>query len=238
MHTAYSVLFADADNTLFDFTRAQAHAFRACMRTLGVEPDEAMIRRYSHINDTLWKAFERGETTQDRLRVDRFAQLLGECGLPGDAAQVAQTYTQMLAQCAFLMPDALAFVQRVSARVPVYLVTNGLADVQRGRLARSAIAPYIRDIVISQEVGAQKPDPRMLRAALARAGHPDPRTVLMLGDSLSSDIQGAINAGIDSCYLNPEGLALPAAPTPTYQVRTLPEAEAFFLPAAATHEVK
>ena len=147
-------------------------------------------------------------------------------GAGADPAQVAARYTDYLAQSAFLLPEALECVRRWSAGVPVYLVTNGLSDVQRGRLERSALKPYIRDIIISQEVGAQKPDPRMLKAALHRAGDPDRREVLMLGDSLSSDIRGAVNAGIDSCYFNPRGTENTSGVTPTYEVRALHEVDA------------
>ena len=226
MTQRYSVLFADADNTLFDFSRAEAHSFSKTMEDFSLHADEEMCARYSRINDGLWKAFERGETTQPKLRVDRFRLLLESYQLTLDPAQVAARYTDYLAQSAFLLPEALECVRRWSAGVPVYLVTNGLSDVQRGRLERSALRPYIRDIIISQEVGAQKPDPRMLEAALHRAGDPDRRDVLMLGDSLSSDIRGAVNAGIDSCYFNPRGTENTSGITPTYEVRALHEVDA------------
>lgn len=226
MTRRYSVLFADADNTLFDFTRAEAHSFAATMRAFNLAADEEMVARYSQINDSLWKAFERGETTQSKLRIDRFRLLMESYQLALDPVQVATCYTDHLARSAFLMPDALECVRRWAQRVPVYLVTNGLSDVQRGRLERSALKPYIRDIVISQEVGAQKPDPRMLEAALERAGNPDRRDVLMLGDSLSSDIRGAINAGLDSCYFNPRGIVNTSGVTPTYEIRALREVDA------------
>ena len=116
--------------------------------------------------------------------------------------------------------------------MPVYLVTNGLSDVQRSRLARSPLKPFIRDIVVSQDVGAAKPDPRMFLAALERAGNPDPRDVLMLGDSLSSDICGANSAGIDSCYLNPANAENTSGVQPTYEIHALREADALLLPAS------
>lgn len=226
MARRYSVLFADADNTLFDFSRAEAHSLTAALRAFGLCADAEMTAQYSQINDSLWKAFERGETTQAKLRIDRFRLLLESRQPALDPAQVAACYTDHLSRSTFLMPDALECVRRWSQCVPVYLVTNGLSDVQRSRFERSALKPYIRDIIISQEVGAQKPDPRMLEAALERAGNPDRRDVLMLGDSLTSDIRGAINAHIDSCYFNPRGAVNSSDVTPTYEIRTLREADA------------
>ena len=226
MKAHYSVLFADADNTLFDFNRAEAHAFDIAMREFSITPDEALCARYHEINTGLWKALERGETTQPKLRIDRFRLLMEAYHFDIDPVAIATCYTDHLAKSAFLLPEALECVKRWSRKVPVYLVTNGISDVQRGRLACSKIKPYITDIVISQEVGTQKPDPKMMEAALAVAGHPDKREVLMLGDSLSSDILGAINAGMDSCYLNPKGTPNTSDIVPTYEIRSLREVDA------------
>lgn len=223
MKKGYSVLFADADNTLFDFNRAEAHSFALTMQKFGLVADEALCARYHEINDSLWKALERGETTQPKLRIDRFRLLMEAYSLDIDPVAIATCYTDYLGASAFLLPDALECVKRWSSKVPVYLVTNGISDVQRGRLSRSEIKPYIRDIIISQEVGTQKPDPKMMEAALAVAGNPDKREVLMLGDSLSSDIRGAINAGLDSCYFNPKGTPNTSGVTPTYEIRSLRE---------------
>lgn len=225
MKKHYSVVFADADNTLFDFNRAEAHAFALTMREFGLTPDEALCARYHEINDGLWKALERGETTQPKLRIDRFRLLMEAYAPEIDPVAIATRYTDHLSESAFLLPEALESVKRWSAKAPVYLVTNGISDVQRGRLSRSEIKPYIADIVISQEVGTQKPDPKMMEAALAVAGNPDKRTVIMIGDSLSSDIRGAINAGLDSCYFNPKGTPNTSGITPTYEIRSLREVD-------------
>lgn len=226
MKKTYSVLFADADNTLFDFNRAEAHSFALTMQEFGVVADEALCARYHEINDSLWKALERGETTQPKLRIDRFRLLMEAYDLDIDPVAIATRYTDYLGASAFLLPEALECVKRWAQKVPVYLVTNGISDVQRGRLSRSEIKPYIRDIVISQEVGTQKPDPKMMEAALAVAGNPDKREVLMLGDSLSSDIRGAVNAGLDSCYFNPKGTPNTSGVEPTYEIRSLREVNA------------
>ena len=110
-------------------------------------------------------------------------------------------------------------VRRWSARVPVVVVTNGIGSVQRGRMERSPIRAYIRGLIISEEVGAAKPDPRMIEAALRAVGCTDRSRALMLGDSLTSDIAGAGAAGVDSCWFNPSGAKNGSVHRPTYEIR-------------------
>lgn len=226
MQKQYSVLFADADNTLFDFDRAERVAFTRTMDSFGIPCDDALFFAYNAINAALWQALERGETTQARLRVDRFSQLLEKAQLPGDAQRMNAVYSEHLGACDFLLPDALAAMQRWSARVPIYIVTNGIAQIQRARLALSPVAKFVRDIIISEEVGAAKPDGRMFDAAHARAGSPPRSTVLMLGDSLMSDILGANRAGIDSCWFNPHEKKNTSPAVPTYEIHNLGDVDA------------
>jgi 2-haloacid dehalogenase len=103
------------------------------------------------------------------------------------------------------------------------VLTNGLADVQRPRIASSSLAGVVEHIVISEEVGAAKPDPAIFAVALARMGAPDPRDVLLIGDSLSSDIAGGVAAGLDTCWFNPRAMPRGNGPVPTYEIRRLEE---------------
>jgi 2-haloacid dehalogenase len=105
-------------------------------------------------------------------------------------------------------------------------VTNGLADVQRPRLARSAIGALFDTVVVSEEVGVAKPDARIFEHALRQLGHDDRSTVLMVGDSLASDIQGGCNAGMQTCWLNPSGAANGTAIEPTFEIASLAELRA------------
>ncbi len=186
---------------------------------------EQKLPKYFVLKQIIQKKVEAGEYDEDRM-IESERELMEAYQLDIDPVAIATRYTDHLAKSAFLLPDALEGIKRWSKKVPVYLVTNGISDVQRGRLACSEIKPYITDIIISQEVGTQKPDPKMMEAALAVAGNPDKRKVLMLGDSLSSDIRGAVNAGLDSCYFNPKGTPNTTDTVPTYEIRSLREVDA------------
>lgn len=226
----YDVLLCDADETLFDFKQAEANAFAAACACAGTAATPALLTRYSQINNALWKQLEKGAVTQRELRVRRFEQFLEQADIKADAEAVARSYEHALSHQAILLPGAAEAVARWRKILPVMLVTNGICAIQRGRIARSAIATLIAGVVVSEEVGAAKPNPQMLHIAMARAGVTDPSRALMLGDSLSSDIQGAANAGIDACWYNPH--SVPVAPDLTirFEVRSLCEVDDILLP--------
>lgn len=225
----YDVLLCDADNTIFDFDKAEANAFAATCESEGFAATPELIRIYSQINAALWLLLEKGGITQAQLRVRRFEQFLEAIGKPGDGKRMGDTFTTALGMQSVPLEGAVEAVRRWSGIVPVVIVTNGIASVQHGRMNASEIRRFIRGMVISEEVGAAKPDPKMLFMAMEKAGVTDKRRALMLGDSLSSDIAAAANAGIDACWFNPHGqinrCGLPVA----YEIRALDEVDAILL---------
>ena len=222
----YAVLLADADNTLFDFPQGERLALLETLRDFALPCDEASVACYQHINEALWAALERGEVTQERLRVLRFSRWLDAMESQVDAVALSERYIVALGSYAIPLPGAEEAVRRWAQRVPVAIVTNGIAAVQRARIARSPIAAHIAALVISEEVGAAKPDPQMLYAALAQLPDADPARALMLGDSLNADIAAANRAGVDSCWFNPRGLPNTTPHRPTYQIDTLEAVDA------------
>lgn len=217
----YRYLLVDNDNTLMDFDAAERQALREALERFGLPRDEATCALYHRINRALWEALERGETTQAALKVERFAQLLAALGrTEPDAAVLGNAFSEALASHADLMPDAMAFLEAVHGRMKLALVSNGIARVQRGRLARCPFAPLLDAVIISEEVGVRKPDPRMVTLALEALGCDDPREAVLLGDSASADIAAAAAAGIDSIHLT-EG---PVSPQATWHARSLMEA--------------
>jgi len=158
------------------------------------------------INEALWKLLEQGGITQKVLRVRRFEQFLekiGKCEL--DAQKMSDAFVESLGRQSVPIEGAIEAIARWSKIVPVIIVTNGIAKVQHNRMNGSEVRHYIRGMVISEEVGAAKPDPKMLEVGMEMAGVTDRSRVLVLGDSLSSDISAAANAGIDACWYNPKG---------------------------------
>jgi YjjG family noncanonical pyrimidine nucleotidase len=223
----YRFLLADADDTLFDFPAGERLAFTQTFQAFELPADESAFALYRQINETLWRRLERGEITPARLRVQRFEELLAALptGKAHRAFDISQRFVEEMGRQALLLPGAEAAVRRWFARVPLAIVTNGIAEIQRARLARSAIAPYVSALIISEEVGAPKPDRRMVDAALSAVHCQDPRQALLLGDSLEADIAAAKNAGVDSCWYNPRHLPNTSY-TPTHTVAALGEVDA------------
>lgn len=227
MDRRYDVLLCDADNTIFDFNKAEERAFEAACAFAGLTATPELLETYSVINDRLWKLLEQGGITQSVLRVRRFEQFLAAIGRTDvDAAGMSAAFVDALGRQSIPMDGAVEAVARWSCVLPVIIVTNGIAKVQHGRMDGSAFAPYIAGMVISEEVGAAKPDPRMLREGMALAGVTDARRALMLGDSLSSDIAAAANAQVDACWFNPHGQRNEKGLPVAYEIRSLGEVDA------------
>ncbi len=171
----------------------------------------------------MWREFERGETDQAALRVERFRRLAVELGLEGlPLEQVSSFYLQALSGQSQLLPGALELVQGLAAEFPLALITNGIASVQERRFAASPITPLFQVIVISEKVGIAKPDPRIFAPALEAIGVSAP-DVLYVGDSVTSDMAAARNAGMDFCWLNPGGAPAPEGFAPAYVIASLGE---------------
>jgi len=224
----YRVLLSDADDTLFDFAAGERNALLALLRQFDLPTDETVQSLYVRVNETHWKKLERGETTQALLRVDRFRDFLRALHLRRDPEAMSEFYIEALSRQQILLPGAAELCRAVSLHMPVYLITNGIARVQRGRITGCAIQPFLAGFFISEESGHAKPEPHMLQSAMARAGVSDPRQAVFLGDSVSADVGAARAAGADSIlYLR--GRPAPPAHGATYTAHTLKEAEKLIL---------
>ncbi len=220
----YKAIFLDADDTLFDYARAERAALEACRREfrLRVEP-EVFLDAYRRHNRDLWREFERGETDQVRLRVERFRRAAGELGLKGlPLDRVGAFYLEALSGQSMLLTGALAAVRALAKAYPLALVTNGIASVQRRRFAASPVTAYFRAVVISEEAGFAKPDPRIFEPALRATGTAADE-VLFAGDSVTSDMAAARNAGMDFCWINPGEAAAPDGHPPALVVSSVRE---------------
>lgn len=219
MGRSYKSVFFDADDTLLDYPRAERAALRACHREFRLGLDlETFVEAYRRHNSELWRAFERGETDQVSLRVERFRRLAAELGLPDlPLKEISVFYLEVLSGQRQLLPGALAAVRRLAGEFPLALITNGIASVQRGRLSASPLSRYFQVLVISEEVGFAKPDPRIFVPALRRIGV-GTGEVLYVGDSVTSDMAAARNAGMDFCWFNPGGDPVPAGQAPKFVI--------------------
>lgn len=224
---SYRWILFDADNTLFDFDRSAREALQRTIEAHGCRFEPSHLELYEQINTRYWQAFEKGEVDQARLRIGRFEDLLKELGMQSpDPGQFAEDYEQNLSRNGHLLEGSEEILETLRPHVQMALITNGLLNVQRPRLDSSPIRPYFREILISEEVGAAKPDPKIFEIAFLRMGSPDRSEVLIVGDSLSSDIQGGVNFGIDTCWYNPNQKSRDHDVAATFEIESLRELEA------------
>ncbi len=219
----YRWLLFDADGTLFDYDRAERTAIEQTLRQIGVSFNPDYLATYRRINAALWQRVERGELTPGVVKVRRFELWLEAIHVAHSPDAFSASYLECLANCSELLEDAAAVLGSLHRKYRIAILTNGLQVVQRGRLARSVIRHHVSDIIISEEIGAAKPAREFFDTAFARLGYPSKREVLMIGDGWASDIQGAVQYGIDACWYNPGRKPRPASCEITREIATLRE---------------
>jgi 2-haloacid dehalogenase len=199
----YNWVLFDADGTLFDYDKAEATALRRTLGEFGCSYKARYAEIYRQINQEIWREFEQGRISQYRLRTRRFELLFEEIGVVCDPDQFSPRYLLHLAAGTDLIEGAAEVVRWLYRKAGLVLITNGMPEVQRPRSARSDLSDYFAGIVISEEVGAAKPDPKIFDAAFQVMNWPNKKEVLIVGDSLTSDINGGKSYGIDTCWFNP-----------------------------------
>ena len=219
----YKYLLFDADDTLLDFRRSEREALTDAMLRFGIHPTEGLIKGYSEINDSLWKLLERGGIGKNELRVRRFELFAEKYGLDADPHMLAAEYTDRLAEMSFPVNGAVELCASLWGKYRMFIITNGIKNIQESRLGASELKQYIEKSFISEEMGAEKPSPLFFdRVASAIDGF-DRSLALVIGDSLTSDIAGGIAAGIDTCWFNPRRKAPVDGIVPTYEIHALDE---------------
>ena len=200
----FDIVLLDADETVYDFKLAEKVAVGMTFEEFGIAPTDDVISLYSDINLGCWKALERGELARDELKKVRFQRLFEQIGAePADYVAVNDSYMNNLSKQAFLLDGALEFVKKLHEYCKIYLATNGLTVAQTGRFNRAAIKPYVDGVYISEQIGASKPDKAYFDYIFRDLGLTDTSRVIMVGDSLTSDMLGGRNAGLTTChYLN------------------------------------
>lgn len=207
-------LLFDADYTLLDFPKDMIQAFQTMYNTCFAsqrEFSEELLNCYDACNNRAWTRFERGECTKHELYISRFVDFLRETGLSGDPEAVNESYFTALASTGTAYPGAVKLIKELSLTYELYMITNGNVVSQLPRLEHSGLAPYFKDVFVSEAVGVGKPDKRYFDYVAAHIPEFSPEEALVIGDSLSSDIQGAVNAGLRSIWFAPRGTARPEA---------------------------
>ena len=232
---SYKLVLIDLDDTLFDYPKTEKEAFRNSFKELGffVESElgnakkekiyEKIKDRYKDVNLQLWKDLEKGAVDKDRLKIVRFEKIIGEFDLKYDPYKMSELYLKKLGEGIFPFEATEKLCEYLHSKYKVGIVTNGIKEVQHSRIENSTIAKYIDKIIISDEVGVNKPDKRIFEYAMNYFEIMDKSEVIMIGDSLGADIKGGQNAGIDTCWVNLRNNVNDTGIVPKYEVRKLEE---------------
>ena len=196
-------LFLDLDDTILDFHKAERIAISKTIRDFGVEPTEEVLNRYHEINKWHWEQLVLGKMTRDQVLQYRFKALFEELGLNVDAADCAASYEKNLSIGHYFLPGAEEAVDALSKKYRLFLASNGTASVQKGRMTSANLYRFFEQVFVSQEIGHNKPSKEYFSACFARIPGFDITKAMMVGDSLSSDIKGGIQAGMKTVWVNP-----------------------------------
>ncbi len=199
----YKYILCDADDTLLDFAAAERQAFKESCVEFGAIFTDEIYSRYHEINDSHWKKLELGMTTRDRLKRERFEELFRETGIlpTGLADDFAVTYIENLSHQSQLFPGVLDILAKLCKKYSIYIITNGATVAQHGRLDSSPVMDYAKGLFISEEIGAAKPSKDYFDYVINAVGDTNMNNYIVVGDSPSSDIKGALNCGMDSCLI-------------------------------------
>ena len=219
-------LFLDLDDTILDFHKAERIAVSKSFQEFGIEPTEEVLSRYKAINIACWQKLERGEMTRAEVLTNRFQILFEEYGVTCDAAAVARSYEDNLSIGHYFLPGAEEAVERLSKKYRLFLASNGTAKVQAGRMTSANLYRFFEKVFVSEEMGHNKPSRQYFDLAFAQIPGFDPCKAMIAGDSLTSDIKGGINAGIRTCWVNPQHLSADPEIPADFEIESLSQLEA------------
>ena len=222
----FEFLFLDLDDTILDFQKAEHVALSKTLASFGLNPAEEVLQRYNKINKAHWEALERKEMTRDQVLLGRFQVLFREFQVDADPEKVARTYEHNLGIGHWFLPGAEEAVERLSKKYKLYLASNGTASVQKGRMTSANLYRFFEKVFVSQEIGANKPSLEYFERSFAQIPGFDKSKAIMVGDSLTSDILGGQNAGIATCWVNPDHKEAPAHIRADYEIESLSQLEA------------
>lgn len=222
----YRILLFDADGTLMDFQKAEAKGLEAALGMHHLPFNAEILALYSAINKGCWEEYEQGLLDRETLLVERFRRLFDRLGIDADAQAVRATYHEELGKGAYMTEGARDLCAQLGKTHDLYIVTNGVSATQRSRFARCGLDRLVKKVFISEDIGVPKPQKAYFERVFAEIPGFSREEALIIGDSLTADIRGGIDAGIATCWYNPGGLAAPEDLRIDYQIRALAELNA------------
>jgi 2-haloacid dehalogenase len=228
---SYQIILFDADDTLFDYSKSESFALTNAFKLIGIECSNNIVQSYRFINQQLWYDYEKGIIELELLRSERFKRLFAEHDLMTElnADDFSNNYIKYLGEGTFLIQGAVDICNYfLSHGIRIAVITNGIKEVQLGRINKSELSTSFEHIIISEDAGFQKPHRGIFEYAFNKLNFQDKSKVLIVGDSLSSDIQGGINYGIDTCWFNPNRKVNSTGIKPTFEINKLEELLSLF----------
>lgn len=216
----YTTLYFDLDNTLLDFSAAEHSAIQKLFALHNLPCDEEKITKYSAINQTWWERFEKGEIKKSEIYAGRFNEYLNFYGLKGNPEKMADDYFDFLSEGYDLIDGADRVLEYIKSKgYTICITTNGMSRTQYRRINNCSIKQYFDYIFVSEDAGHQKPEVEYFEYVMANTPEKDKSKILVIGDSLSSDILGGIKFNVDTCWLNPK--CKQGTPKPTYEIANI-----------------
>lgn len=225
----FNLVLFDADGTLFNYDMAEEVALQKTFEHHQFKYCDDIRNRYRVINSQMWKEFESGRMDKVDLQIGRFQSLLEESNLKADAVVFNSIYLDFMAEGGYLINGALEVCKELSFHCTLAIATNGIARTQKSRLKSSAIEPYIKHIIVSEDAGYQKPHEGFFQYAFSVCGQLDKDKAIIVGDSLSADIKGGVDFGITTCWYNPAGIVENNGLRSDYEIKDLRELQGLIL---------
>lgn len=216
-------ILLDLDNTLLDFDKAEKIALVKTLTELEISSDHEVIAAYNHINEEQWQLLEQQKITREIVKVRRFSLLFEKLHIEADSNRAAERYQEYLGIGHYYIEGAEKILQEYSRQYHLYLVTNGTASVQEGRIQSASMEKYFQNIFISEKVGYDKPNRKYFDYCFSKIKNFQRNETILIGDSLTSDIQGGINAGISTVWFNPKQKKNGLDIRPDYEIQTWAE---------------
>lgn len=219
------IILLDLDNTLIDFNECARHSIINIFNELGFTYTDKVFETFITENVKIWKRLEKGEITKADLRANRWNIILGKLGIDYDGTIVEEKFENGVAQGAYAVDGAYELLDYLYPKYELYIVSNGFRFVQESRLKIGDFRKYFKDIFLSEDIGFQKPAKEFFDYCFEKLNNPEKEKVILIGDSLSADIIGGLNYGIDCIWFNKNGDKLPESIKPNYTIDRLKDIE-------------
>lgn len=217
----YKYILFDCDDTVLDFLASEKKALVSLFNEYGIKPTKKAIDDYIEINERYWKLYEAKVMSRDEILIKRFEEFFSKFNLSSDYKEVNEKYLTLLTKNVEVVDGISEVLDKLKDKYELYIITNGVKWTQEERLRQTEVRKYFKDFFISEAIGYQKPDKEFFKFVIEKIGDSDLSHYLVVGDSISSDILGGINAGIDTLWFNLKGIE--SSVKPTYEIKEVGE---------------